>query len=250
MTTPATTGRRVQRLVLAALCAALLLVAGPAWAHVTAVPGSAPAGKQVVVSFRVGHACDGSPTTAISVRLPDRVASVTPQFLPGWEVETTNGPLAEPVEVHGETVTEGIREITWSGGSIPDHTYFDFGVSMLLPDRPGKTLYFPVVQTCESGETAWIEVPAKGEDAHDLELPAPSVTLSDGDTADADHGAESETADEEHSETAAASEPVATAELATSQEPPSTLVPVVLAVVGAALAAGLVAWLVTRRRPS
>jgi periplasmic copper chaperone A len=253
MTTHPTAGRRPARLTIAVLCTALVLLAGPAWAHVSAVPGSARAGKQTVVSFRVGHACDGSPTTALSVQIPDTVAAVTPQFVPGWEIDTTTGPLAEPVEVHGETVTEGIREITWSGGTpIPDHAYFDFGVSMLLPDRPGKTLYFPVVQTCESGETAWIEVPAKGEDGHDLELPAPTVTLTDGGSADDGRETETETAaaDAEHTETASASEPVATAELATSQEPPSRVVPTILAVAGAALVAGLAGWLVARRRAS
>lgn len=232
------------------LGATLVLIAGPAQAHVTAVPGSARAGEQTVIRFRVGHACDGSPTTAVSVQLPDTVTSVTPQFLPGWEIDTESGPLAEPVEVHGETVTEGIREITWSGGRpIPDHTYFDFGVSMLLPDRPGKTLYFPVVQTCESGETAWIEVPAKGEDGHDLESPAPSVQLTAADEPDAEASDEHSEAAADHSEAAAASEPVATAELATSSEPTSgSVVPVILAVVVAAAVAGLVPWWVTRRR--
>ena len=43
----------------------------------------------------------------------------------------------------------------------------------------GETLYFPVIQTCEEGEAAWIEIPAEGEDGEELESPAPSITLTE-----------------------------------------------------------------------
>jgi uncharacterized protein YcnI len=243
-------GRLTARLAAVLLCAALTLMAGPAWAHVSANPGQAPAGESTVIDFRVGHACDGSPTTAISVQIPDTVAGVTPEFVPGWTIETTTGPLAEPVDLHGETVTEGIREITWSGGeAIPDGAFFDFGVSMQLPDQPGETLYFPVVQTCESGETAWIQIPEDGEDDHDLQTPAPAVTLTEGGAADGDDHAEASEADD-HSETASASEPVPTAELATSDGSSTGILPVVLVAGGVGLAAGLIAMVLARRRAS
>lgn len=51
---------------------------------------------------------------------------------------------------------------------------------MKLPDRPGTTLYFPVVQTCAHGKTAWTQIPAPGQSGHELEHPAPSVTLTAG----------------------------------------------------------------------
>ena len=47
---------------------------------------------------------------------------------------------------------------------------------MKLPDKPGETIYFPVVQTCESGEVAWIEIPEEGAD--EPEHPAPGITLT------------------------------------------------------------------------
>lgn len=198
------------------VCAYLLLTATPAMAHVTVSPGQATAGEHANIDVRVGHGCDGSFTTEISVQIPDTVASVTPEFLPGWSVDTTMGPLAEPVERHGETVGEGIREVTWSGGpAIPDHLFFDFGLSVQMPDTPGETLYFPVVQTCEDGETRWIEIPAEGGDGHDLEFPAPAVELVAANAApdSDDHG----NAAEGGSEAAMASEPVATAQLATAE---------------------------------
>jgi uncharacterized protein YcnI len=228
--------------------AMLVLLAAPALAHVSANPGSAPAGESTVLNFRVGHGCDGSPTTAVSVQIPDTVAGVTPEFIPGWEIETTTGPLAEPVELHGETVTEGIREITWSGGTaIPDHAFFDFGVSMQLPDQPGETLYFPTVQTCESGETSWIQVPEEGEDGHDLESPAPAVTLTEGGSEDGDHHDDASEPDD-HSEAAAAPAPVETAELTTSDQPSTSILPMVLVAAGIGLAAGVAAVLLARRR--
>ena len=47
-----------------------------------------------------------------------------------------------------------------------------------LPDDVGSTLSFPTIQTCEEGETAWIEVPAAGHDADDLDRPAPGFVLT------------------------------------------------------------------------
>lgn len=49
---------------------------------------------------------------------------------------------------------------------------------MKLPPGEGETLHFPTVQRCEKGETAWIEIPAEGESADELESPAPQVTLT------------------------------------------------------------------------
>jgi uncharacterized protein YcnI len=215
MRSMATTTRWVPRLLAAMICAYLLSIATPALAHVTITPGRATAGEQATIALRVPHGCDGSSTTAISVQIPDTVASVTPQYLADWTVDTTMGPLAEPVELHGETVSEGIREVTWSGGpAIPDGLYFDFGLSVRMPDAAGEALYFPIVQTCERGEMQWIEIPAQGEDDHDLEAPAPAVELVEaGATAGAAAASE-----EGASEAAMASEPVATAQLATARD--------------------------------
>lgn len=232
---------RLAPVIAVALCAVLTLLAVPAFAHVSASPGQAPAGEHTVITLRVPHGCDGSPTTAISVQIPDTVASVTPQFLPGWTAGTTTGPLAEPVDLHGETVTEGVREVTWSGGTpIPDGQYFDFGLSVRTPDDVGATLYFPTVQTCESGETAWIEIPAEGDDGHDLEAPAPSVVLTAAAEPPDGHA------------TAAASEPVAAAELtSTGQRADSGALPYAAAVVsGLALLAAVAALIIARRRTS
>ncbi len=186
--------RTLTRLTPLALCAALILMlAAPAYAHVTANPNAAPAGGYFMAKFRVGHGCEGSPTTTVRISIPDGVSSVRPEVVPGWEIETVVGELSEPVELHGQTITEGVKEIIYSGGSLPDEHFQDFGVNMRMPDgAEGETLYFPVVQECEEGEEAWINIPESVEAWNDIDHPAPYITL----TAGGGHGDEAEEDDE------------------------------------------------------
>ncbi len=69
-------------------------------------------------------------------------------------------------------------------------------------------LAFPTIQTCEQGETAWVEVPADGADAEELEHPAPAFEILPAATDDA-HDAGSDTGSDtgaDSSQTAATSE--------------------------------------------
>jgi len=167
------------------------LVAAPAaGAHVTANPTTAPAGGFAMIAFRVPHGCEESPTTKLTIRIPDGVVSVTPQAVPGWTVETTSGKLSEPVELHGETVTEGVKTVTWTGGPLAAHEFTDFGISMALPDRPaGTMLYFPAIQQCAEGVTRWIQIPVEGEE--EPEEPAPGVELTAAESHEEDTAATS-----------------------------------------------------------
>jgi uncharacterized protein YcnI len=83
------------------------------------------------------------------------------------------------VKYYEDTLTEGVREISWSGGNLPDAWYDEFVFRARLPDQgEGTTLYFPVVQECEQGVSRWIEIPAEGKTADDYEKPAPGVMLT------------------------------------------------------------------------
>ncbi|UZE49035.1 YcnI family protein [Rhodopseudomonas sp. P2A-2r] len=162
----------------AAAATALISLAAPAVAHVTARPDEATAGAYFQTAFNVGHGCDGSATVAVRVKMPEGVLSVKPQMKPGWTVEIKKRTLAAPQpSLHGKTITETVDEISWRGGPLPDSMYDTFGVNMKLPDTPGQTLYFPVVQECEKGANRWIEIPAAGEGAEKLHEPAPGVRL-------------------------------------------------------------------------
>jgi uncharacterized protein YcnI len=157
------------------LIGAALVLAPAAGAHVTANPPSGVAGEFTKIDFRVGHGCEESPTTSLTVRVPDGVTFVAPEIVPGWKASVTKAKFAEPVTVFGEQVTEGVRTITWRGGPLPNGYVTDFGVSMRLPESAGQTLYFPAVQRCQKGVHRWITIPVEGQEEPDE--PAPGVEL-------------------------------------------------------------------------
>lgn len=155
----------------------LCLVSGSAFAHVTANPDKATAGKYFEAAFRVSHGCDGSPTKSVSISLPAGMVSVKPQYKPGWTVEAKKSKLAKPVPAgHGKMATEQFDTITWSGASLPDDQYDTFGLLMKLPDAPGL-LWFPVTQVCEKGMLEWKNVPANIDAWHKTDHPAPYIRL-------------------------------------------------------------------------
>jgi uncharacterized protein YcnI len=161
------------------LTALAVLAAAPAAAHVTLEQREAPANSYYKAQLRVTHGCKGSPTVRVRVRLPDGALSVKPQPKPGWKVETTKVKLAKPIEDgHGNKITEVVGEVAWWGGSLPDDHFDEFAVMMRLPNRPGTTVYFPVVQECEQGAHRWIEIPAPGKSARDYREPAPALRLT------------------------------------------------------------------------
>lgn len=165
----------------AAAAACSLIAAAPAAAHVTIEPAEGPADGYATLQVQVPHGCDGSPTRAIRVQIPESVPSVTPQVHPGWDVATKEGPK-DAVELHGETVTRGVKEVIWTAadaGPLPDGRLDIFGMSVKLPaGKAGDPVYFPIVQECVEGETGWIQIPQPGESEDDLESPAPAVTLT------------------------------------------------------------------------
>ena len=184
----------------AALAAGLLVAASivPAAAHVTANPGEAPAGGYFRTALRVPHGCEGSPTTGITIQVPEEILSVTPTRNPLYDVEKSRVQLDEPIEdSHGNSVTERVGEVTYTADTpLPDGERDAFELSLQLPDAAGETLEFPVVQQCEKGETAWVETPAEGQDPEELERPAPSVTITESTGEEHDTATEPEATDD------------------------------------------------------
>ncbi len=185
---------------------AVLGVAAPAAAHVTITPSSTAAGAFAVLTVSVSHGCDGSPTTEIAISIPEEINAVTPTRNPLWEVEKEVQQLDPPVtDAHGNEITERVATVTYTTDEpLPEGFRDSFELSLQVPDAEGTTLVFPVVQTCEEGESAWIEVPAEGESADDLELPAPGFTVTAG--GDDGHEEEADGAEETAASEEAASE--------------------------------------------
>ena len=150
----------------------------PACAHVTLEQRQAPADSYYKASLRVTHGCKGSPTVRVRIRLPDGVTGVRAQPKPGWKLDITRVKLAVPLDDgHGGKITEGVGEVSWSGATLPDEHFDEFALIMRLPDRPGTTLYFPVVQECSQGAHRWIEIPEAGKSSRDYKEPAPALQL-------------------------------------------------------------------------
>ncbi|WP_435769809.1 YcnI family copper-binding membrane protein [Nocardioides sp. SYSU DS0651] len=165
--------------------AALALVAlgaAPAAAHVTVTPSTTEAGAYTVLTFSVGHGCEGSPTTGLAISLPEEILQVTPTVDPGWTVEKVTEKLEEPVEdSHGNAITERVSQVVYEARTpLPDGFRDTVELSLQLPDAAGETLAFPVVQTCTEGETGWVETAAEGQDPDELEAPAPTVAVTAG----------------------------------------------------------------------
>jgi uncharacterized protein YcnI len=156
---------------------AALLAATPAFAHVELEVDKAPAASSYKAVLMVPHGCAGSPTVAIKVQIPDGVVHAQPMPKAGWTVTTVVKKLDQPVKYYDATLTEDVREIAWTGGSLPDAYYDEFVFVVHLPDKPGAVIRFPTVQQCAKGVHRWIEIPAQGQDAEELKEPAPSLTL-------------------------------------------------------------------------
>jgi periplasmic copper chaperone A len=164
-----------------ALTAAALtvLVAGPAAAHVTVNPGTAPKGGFAELTFRVPNERDDASTTKVEVNFPtdSPIASASVRPLAGWTVDVARGKLPQPVQTDDGEITEGVTKITWSGGKIGPGQYENFSISAgPLPDNADQVV-FKALQTYSSGEVvSWIEEAAPG--AEEPEHPAPVLKLT------------------------------------------------------------------------
>lgn len=182
----------------AAALGIVALSAGAASAHVTVTPSTTAAGAYTVLTFSVGHGCEGSPTTKIAIQMPEAIPAVTPTLNQGWDVRKVSEKLAEPIEdAHGNKLTERISQVVYTAKTpLADGFRDTFELSVQLPETEGETVTFPVVQTCQQGQTGWIETPAEGQDPEELESPAPAFTITSA-SGEGHHG---DAADEESTE--------------------------------------------------
>lgn len=162
--------RRIRRrLVLGAASGIVLAVGVPiaASAHVHVDPGAAAAGSTETLTFAFSHGCDGSPTTALVIDIPDGAGNATPIVQGGWTVTR-------------ELSADGVpTQVTFTGDTpVEDGLKATVAMDVLIDESAaGTTLAFPLTQTCVEGETAWTEIADEGEDPHDLDAPAPVVQV-------------------------------------------------------------------------
>jgi uncharacterized protein YcnI len=103
---------------------------------------SATPGGYGVVFVRIPHGCTGGlATDTVELTIPAGFTSVKPQLVPGWTVSR---------QMSGTMVSA----VTWSGGSLPDTQFADFGVQLKYPAQPG-TYGMKVVQRCGTASVTW-----------------------------------------------------------------------------------------------
>ncbi|OUZ12150.1 hypothetical protein BHE97_02880 [Aeromicrobium sp. PE09-221] len=157
--------------------------ASSASAHVTVSPSTTAAGAYSVLTFAFGHGCGESPTTQIAIDIPDESINVTPTINPTWQVEKVMETLDEPVDDgHGGEYTERVDQIVYTADApLADGLRETFELSLQLTGDEDDKLVFPTIQTCEDGETAWIQTYEEGEPEPDTPAPYVTLTASEGD---------------------------------------------------------------------
>lgn len=165
---------------LRAAMAATLLLATPAFAHITLEKSEAPPKSTYKAVLKVPHACGKSPTIAIQVTIPEGVIAAKPMPKAGWKLDIEQGDYAKPYKYFGEVLTSGVKKITWSGGNLPDDFYDEFVISTFITEGlvAGTNLYFPVEQTCEQGASHWTTITKDGETAPAGSEPAPVLKIA------------------------------------------------------------------------
>ncbi|MCW2648030.1 MAG: nuclear export factor [Pseudonocardiales bacterium] len=168
-----------------AAAVALLVLAAPAFAHVTvSAPGATRGGSDQEITFRVPVEKNVN-TVGVKVALPTNtpIASVEVQAMPGWTHTEKTTKLATPIKTDDGEITEAVTEIDWTAQPGQGLKPGEFGaftiIAGLLPDAP--TVTFKAIQTYADGtSTAWIETAAPG--SAEPEHPAPVLTLAAADS--------------------------------------------------------------------
>jgi uncharacterized protein YcnI len=161
----------------AAATLGLLVLAGPAGAHVTIQPGTASPSTFTTQWFQVPNERDDASTTKLEVGFPEdpAFAFVSIEPTPGWTATVQQRTLSTPIKTDSGEVSEVVSSVTWTGGSIAPGQFERFGVSLGVTPKSGS-VEFTAVQTYSSGEVVrWIEPATSG--GTEPEHPAPTLSI-------------------------------------------------------------------------
>ncbi|GGX92780.1 YcnI family copper-binding membrane protein [Streptomyces hiroshimensis] len=174
----AKTARRRLPVIGAFAAGSVLLLAGPAAAHVSVQPGTAEKGGYSTIAFKVPNEKDNASTVKLEVTLDTKhpLSSVMPQPVPGWEVKVEKTKLEKPLQTHGKTIEEAVSKITWTGGKIEPGQFQQFPLSVGKLPEDVDELVFKALQTYSDDDVVrWID-PSKPGGA-EAEHPAPTLKL-------------------------------------------------------------------------
>lgn len=150
------------------------LSSGLALAHV-GVTSPGFANQTQLLTFSVGHGCEGADTSQIEVSIPDSVSSVraVPSLFGAVEVKKDDAGV--------------VTSVVWTNAQprAADELYYQLQIRAKLPDAPFTTVLFPTKQTCKDKDgnelvTDWkatAEETAAAGDSEDGPPPAPAVKV-------------------------------------------------------------------------
>lgn len=156
----------------------LLLLAGPAFAHVGVQPGTAEKGGYSTINIKVPNEKDNASTVKLELSLDPKhpLVSVMPQAVPGWEVKVEKTKLDKPVQMHGKEINEAVSKVTWTGGKIEPGQFQQFPLSVGKLPTDADELVFKALQTYSDDDVVrWIDASTPG--GHEAEHPAPVLKL-------------------------------------------------------------------------
>lgn len=242
--------RPVRRALTAiAMTAGLVLLAGPAFAHVTVNPREAEQDGYTKLTFRVPTESDTLSTTKLEVALPadHPIASVSVKPHPGWTYQVEKTKLAKPISSDDGQITEAVSTITWTAdkaAAIKPGEFDEFDVSVgPLPEVDSLT--FKALQTYSDGSVVrWIDEAKEGQP--EPEHPAPVLTLTPA-TSDDGAGSSDPTASADPT-TSTSSRNSATEAGAASTPDDDSTVPLILSIIALVVAVAGAGVAVVRRR--
>lgn len=162
----------------AAATAGVLLLAGPAFAHVSVQPGTAEKGGYSTIALKVPNEKDNASTVKLELSLDPKhpLASVMPQAVPGWEVKVEKTKLDKPVKTDDGMVNEAVTKVTWTGGEIKPGQFQQFPLSVGQLPTDADKLVFKALQTYSDKDVVrWIDPSKPGGEEPDH--PAPTLKL-------------------------------------------------------------------------
>ncbi len=233
---------KLSRIALAGGVAAstVLLIAGPAAAHVSVQPvGEAAKGGYATLNFKVPNERDQASTVKLEVNFPadHPLSSVTPQAVPGWDIKIDKSKLDKPLEVHGKKITEAVSKVTWTAddSEIAPGYFQQFPVSVGALPEDADQLVFKAIQTYDNKEVVrWIEEPTAGGEEPDS--PAPVLKLAAA--AEDHHGGGADDAkeadDHKAADTASSTEKTGTAASSSSSDTTARTLGIIGIVIGVA----------------
>ena len=167
------------------ILAAVLLLAGSAYGHISMNPNSgAETGGYFVTSMKIPHGHQNEDTTRIVMHVPRGILSIVPEKPVGWNVTIVEYDLAEEDRYtsHGRTITTGPEKViwqaeTWDAGLHTDHLmHIDFQVKIGCNfDDPVQSDYSGSQSKWNGQYTLWFKTEQHSSPDNSLEITQTSL---------------------------------------------------------------------------